>query len=61
MLVLAEELRGKISQHVFSEVRQLPASFGTSTFEKNKAINAVVNEADKAMYKAKKACRNKVY
>jgi diguanylate cyclase (GGDEF)-like protein len=61
VLVLAEELRGKISQHVFSEVRQLTASFGTSTFEKNKAIITAVNEADKAMYKAKKAGRNKVY
>ena len=59
-MVLAEKLRNKISQHVFTGVENLTASFGIA--ESRGDLNAVelVAKADAAMYQAKDAGRNQV-
>jgi diguanylate cyclase (GGDEF)-like protein/PAS domain S-box-containing protein len=60
---LAKKLHKLINEHEFSIVGKKTASFGISTFRVNVTVEKVVDEADQALYEAKKAGRNciKVY
>lgn len=61
---LIESLRIKISKHKFkienkNEIN-ITVSIGTTKVQKNQVLNDAIKEADKNLYKAKKAGRNKV-
>lgn len=58
--VIAEKIREAVSLYPFPEVNHLTASFGVSTFKKTHDLLATIEEADKALYKAKEAGRNTV-
>jgi diguanylate cyclase (GGDEF)-like protein len=58
--VVAESVRERISEFSFSEAGHKTSSFGISTFEKDYSIESVIDQADKALYRAKQAGRNKV-
>lgn len=59
--ILAEKLRKKISEHVFTGVKSLTASFGIAESRGGLSSVDLVAKADAAMYKAKKSGRNQVY
>ena len=59
-LALAENLRKKIENTVFKDVKNITASFGVATFENKDSIDSLLNKADNALYKAKHSGRNKV-
>ncbi len=58
--VLAEKLRKEIESFEFIQKIKITSSFGLSFFTKDKTINDVINEADKALYKSKSNGRNLV-
>lgn len=58
--VLAESIRKKINNFSFLDIGHRSASFGVSTFKDGYDIVAVIDEADKALYRAKDKGRNKV-
>lgn len=60
LLVLAENLRARIAEHVFPVVGSKTASFGVAEYQPGDTIQDVVNRADRALYKAKDAGRNRV-
>ncbi len=57
-LVLAEKLRAKIDNNVFSIVKRKTASFGVSTLKEGMSVEVLTDDADKALYKAKERGRN---
>jgi diguanylate cyclase (GGDEF)-like protein len=58
---LAEKLRKEIESHKFNNDIKLTASFGLSSFHKDKNIFEIIDEADKALYISKSKGRNRVY
>lgn len=58
--VVAELVREKIEQFMFSSVGHRTASFGVSTFNEKQDLVAVIDAADKALYRAKEGGRNRV-
>jgi diguanylate cyclase (GGDEF)-like protein/PAS domain S-box-containing protein len=61
---VAQRLRTTIAETRISDRRGLPiqvtASFGVATITRNGSVDAVLSTADKALYKAKNAGRNRV-
>jgi len=60
MLKIAEKMKESINQFVFTQVGKKTASFGIAEFKSGLTINEVVNNADKALYKAKDGGRNMI-
>ena len=59
-MILAEKLRKSISEYRFTNVGKKTASFGITTCSDKCTFESMINRADKALYKAKSAGRNKV-
>ena len=59
-VLMADKIRGIIEAHDFPEVRRITCSFGVSTFHEGDDIKAMLDRADKSLYRAKAAGRNKV-
>ncbi|BAK70465.1 sensor domain-containing diguanylate cyclase [Aliarcobacter butzleri] len=59
-LVVALNLKEKVSLHKFDKVGNKTASFGVSTFKDNDTITELLTRADDAMYKAKTNGKNRV-
>ncbi|MGE4418464.1 MAG: diguanylate cyclase [Sulfurimonas sp.] len=59
-LALAEHLRNSIEASSFTAVEKKTASFGISTCQKNDDIASIIDNADKALYRAKNNGRNQV-
>lgn len=57
--VLAENLRIKIQNHLFSYVKHKTACFGIAQIEENMSIDMLITNADNALYEAKRSGRNK--
>ncbi|ABZ78306.1 diguanylate cyclase [Shewanella halifaxensis HAW-EB4] len=57
---LAEKFRRLIEEHIFPEVKRITGSLGVTSFIEGDTHETLVNRADKALYKAKKAGRNRV-
>ncbi len=55
---LAENLRKRISAHLFPGIGGVSLSFGVSTYEDGDAADDVIARADRALYQAKHAGRN---
>lgn len=60
MLKIAEKMRESINDFEYSKVGRKTASFGIAEFEKGLSAHEVVNNADKALYKAKDGGRNRI-
>ncbi len=58
---LAEKLRVKVEQNIFSVVKHKTASFGIASLEKGMSIESLIDRADKGLYKAKEIGRNCLY
>lgn len=58
--VLAERMREKISKICLDDGFNITVSIGVSSFSNTKSMCKLIEAADKAMYKAKKAGKNKV-
>ncbi|WP_428633517.1 transporter substrate-binding domain-containing diguanylate cyclase [Sedimenticola sp.] len=59
-LHLAESLRARIDQHSFPEVGHLTASFGIAVYREGEQEHDMVKRADVALYRAKRAGKNRV-
>lgn len=59
-IVLAEKLRTKIESHQFSTVQDITVSLGVTTFRKGCSVEEMIDQADKALYRAKEKGRNNV-
>ena len=57
---MAEKIRSKIEEHSFSVIKQLTVSIGIAHFRNGITTDELIEEADKALYKAKEKGRNKV-
>lgn len=57
---LAEKLRLTIENHRFKALNNLTASFGVAQYKTPSSINALISNADKALYQAKESGRNRV-
>lgn len=55
-----EDLRLKIENNYFSDVKNITCSFGVVKLEKNDTIDSVFKRCDDALFNAKKLGRNKV-
>jgi diguanylate cyclase (GGDEF)-like protein len=56
----AEEIREHISEHPFSIIGNLTASFGVTELKSSDTLDSLLNRADKALYEAKNSGRNLV-
>ncbi|MBU3015885.1 transporter substrate-binding domain-containing protein [Poseidonibacter lekithochrous] len=56
---LCEVLRKKIEEYSFEDCPNQSVSFGATTFVKGDTIDTIISRADKALYKAKNAGRNR--
>lgn len=57
---LAENLRNKISKHLFAHHKYETASFGIASYRENDSLNDLLSRADDAMYLSKKEGKNRV-
>ena len=57
---LAERLRKEIADNDFPPAGPLTASFGVAAYRLGDEVHSLIHRADKALYKAKKAGRNRV-
>ena len=58
--LVAEKLRATIEKHKFDDVKHITCSIGISQFHKNEDKETLFKRVDEALYKAKKAGRNRV-
>ncbi|MEO8278984.1 MAG: diguanylate cyclase [Ideonella sp.] len=58
--VLAEKLRGAIAGHVFIGVGRQTGSFGVASLRDGESVDALMARVDAALYRAKRAGRNRV-
>lgn len=58
--IISEQLREKIEKFVFNHDLHITASFGISTLDDTKNSYKAVNEADDALYRAKKRGKNRI-
>lgn len=59
-LLVAQNLRAKIEEHSFANVKSVTASFGVSTYSANDSLESIIERADRALYIAKESGRNRV-
>ena len=57
---LVETLRGRISQHTFPVIGSKTSSFGITEYKKGDSIMQMMSRVDKALYRAKRAGRNRI-
>lgn len=57
---LAEKLRQLVSEHEFPAVTKLTCSIGISSYQKDDTMQSMIERADRAVYIAKNAGRNRV-
>ena len=57
---LAENLRSKVEESYFTIVGKKTASFGVATCKEDDTIQSLIDNADKALYRAKNGGRNQV-
>lgn len=57
---LAERLRLLLARHSFGEVGALTASFGVAAYRDGESVSALMQRADEALYRAKRAGKNRV-
>jgi polar amino acid transport system substrate-binding protein len=57
---LAEHLRAKIQDFDFTRVGKKTASFGVAVSRENDDAESIIDNADKALYRAKHGGRNQV-
>ena len=57
---LAEQLRKRIAEHEFPEIRVLNASLGVTAHQQDEKADTMIARVDKALYRAKKHGRNRV-
>jgi diguanylate cyclase (GGDEF)-like protein len=60
VLIAMERLRQAISTHVFPQIGQVTVSVGCAPVEAGLSMVEVIEHADRALYQAKKAGRNRV-
>jgi diguanylate cyclase (GGDEF)-like protein len=58
--IFAESIREHVSQHPFSIIGNLTASFGVTELKSGDTLDSLLNRADKALYEAKNSGRNLV-
>lgn len=59
-MILAEKLRQRIESHTFPIERQVTVSFGITEFSYGESITSITERADRALYRAKVAGRNRI-
>lgn len=59
-IILAEDLRIKLSQLDLEGIGRVTASFGIATYEEGDSIDSIVKKVDNKMYQAKNEGRNRV-
>ncbi|WP_006787838.1 GGDEF domain-containing protein [Thiorhodospira sibirica] len=57
---LAEDLRQKIANHRFGEIKHATASFGVTLYIPDDTADAIIARADRALYQSKQSGRNRV-
>jgi len=57
---IAEQIRRKIENHIFTVVKHITSSFGVSEYIQGDNSQSTINRADKALYKAKECGRNQI-
>lgn len=57
---IAEQIRKKIENHMFTVIKHKTSSFGVSEYIQGDNSQSIINRADKALYKAKDCGRNTV-
>ena len=58
--MLVQRIRTGVAQHEFSTVGRVTVSIGVAQFQQNTSVSHTFSIADKALYKAKNAGRNRV-
>jgi diguanylate cyclase (GGDEF)-like protein len=58
--IFSNNILKKISSHKFSYINKLSSSLGVTIIKKDDTEESFISRADKALYKAKKAGKNKV-
>ena len=58
--LVAQKLRATVEKHKFDEVKHITCSIGVAQFHKNETKETLFKRVDDALYKAKKAGRNRV-
>jgi diguanylate cyclase (GGDEF)-like protein len=58
--MLADRLRQSQAQLVFPKVGTVCASYGVAAYQKGRTAMDIVQAADEALYRAKKAGRNRI-
>ncbi len=56
----AEKIRNCIEEHQFDEDKKITVSIGVAEYKDDQSSEAIINRADKALYRAKRAGRNRV-
>jgi diguanylate cyclase (GGDEF)-like protein len=59
-LVKVEKLRAMIDGYTFADIGHMTVSFGLAKNEKNDDVHSLISRADKALYEAKDAGKNRV-
>jgi len=59
-LLVAEKIRLALCQNTFTEVKLVTGSLGVASYIPNESVNALMANADKALYQAKDNGRNRV-
>ena len=59
-LTLAERLRNAVENHTFTTVGKITVSIGVAQFRADTSLSQTFSQADKALYQAKNAGRNRV-
>lgn len=60
-LLVAENIRLKIDQHIFPKIGSITASFGVSTYKQGDTINHLISRTDSALYTSKGNGKNQVH
>lgn len=60
VMVLVENIRKKIEEHIFEKIGTKTVSIGFTMYEENDDDDTLVKKADDALYRAKNAGRNRI-